>query len=107
MKDEVLFKIQGDIVLIESGDIDLAEVDHIKHMISEECEVDFDDVEVVFIKGNDYISDFEVNSKGKLVNYIDNIEVNKVTFGGEIDDFLDIFTKKTSEIDQNNLYLLN
>lgn len=107
MKSETLFKIDGDIVLVEEGNIDLNEIDHIKHMISEECEVDFDDIEVIFIKGNDNISDFEVNSNGKLVNYIDNIEINKVTFCGEIDDFLDIFTKNNHKIDQNKVYLLN
>ncbi len=35
MKSETLFKIYGDIVLVESGEIDLDEVDYIKSMIAD------------------------------------------------------------------------
>ncbi len=107
MRSETLFKIGNDIVLIEEGNLDLEVVETIKFMISEECYVDFDEIEVEFIKGDANLSDFEVNSKGKLIDYNTGKEVKKVTFGGEIDDFLDIFGKKVEEIDINKLFLLN
>jgi len=107
MRSETLFKIGNEIVLIEEGNLDLEVVETIKFMISEDCEVEFDDVEVEFIKGNENLSDFEVNSKGELIDYITEKEVEKVTFLGDFDEFLDIFTKKVQEIDVNKLFLLN
>lgn len=107
MRSETLFKIGGEIVLIEEGDLDLEVVETIKFMISEDCEVEFDEIEVVFIKGDINLSDFEVTKEGKLIDYFTEKEVVKVSFGGEIDDFLDIFSKKVEEIDVNKLFLLN
>ena len=107
MRSETLFKIGNEIVLIEEGNLELEVVETIKFMISDDCEVDFDDIEVVFIKGDRNLSDFEVNFKGVLMNYYTEKEVEKVVFGGEIDDFLDIFGKKVEEIDVNKLFLLN
>ena len=107
MRSETLFKIGNEIVLIEEGNLDLEVVETIKFMISEDCEVEFDDVEVEFIKGNENLSDFEVNSNGELIDYITEKEVEKVTFLGDFDEFLDIFTKKVQEIDVNKLFLLN
>ena len=107
MRSETLFKIGNEIVLIEEGNLDLEVVETIKFMISEDCEVEFDDVEVVFIKGDNNLSDFEVNMYGKLIDYNTQKEVEKVTFGGDIDDFLDILGKKVEEIDVNKLFLLN
>ena len=107
MRSETLFKIGNEIVLIEEGDLDLEVVETIKFMISEDCEVEFDEIEVVFIKGDSNLSDFEVTKEGKLIDYFTEKEVVKVSFGGEIDDFLDIFSKKVEEIDVNKLFLLN
>ena len=107
MRSETLFKIGNEIVLIEEGNLELEVVETIKFMISEDCEVEFDDVEVVFIKGDSNLSDFEVNIYGKLIDYNTQKEVEKVTFGGDIDDFLDILSKKVEEIDINKLFLLN
>ena len=107
MRSETLFKIGNEIVLIEEGNLELEVVETIKFMISDDCEVDFDDIEVVFIKGDRNLSDFEVNFKGVLMNYYTEKEVEKVVFGDEIDDFLDIFGKKVEEIDVNKLFLLN
>lgn len=107
MRNETIFKIFGEIILTEDGNLDLEVIETIKFMISEDCEVDFDDIEVVFVKGRENISDFEINKEGKLIHYYTEKEVNGVTFGGEIDDFLDIFSKKVEEIDINKLFLLN
>jgi hypothetical protein len=107
MRSETLFKIGNEIVLIEEGNLDLEVVETIKFMISEDCYVDFDDVEVVFIKGDANLSDFEVNFNGKLIDYNTEKEVEKVTFEGDIDEFLDIFSKKVQEIDVNKLFFLN
>ena len=107
MRSETLFKVGNEIVLIEEGNLDLEVVETIRFMISDDYEIDFDEVEVVFIKGNGDLSDFEVNLSGKLVDYNTQKEVEKVTFGGDIDDFLDIFSKKVKEIDVNKLFLLN
>ena len=107
MRSETLFKIGNEIVLIEEGDLDLEVVETIKFMISEDCDVEFDDIEVQFIKGDKNISDFDVNKEGLLVNFYTDEIVEKVSFGGEIDDFLDIFSKKVEEIDVNKLFLLN
>lgn len=107
MRSETLFKIGNEIVLIEEGNLDLEVVETIKFMISEDCEVEFDEIEVVFIKGDANLSDFEVDFKGKLIDFNTGKEVEKVTFGGDIDDFLDIFSKKVGEIDTNKLFLLN
>jgi hypothetical protein len=107
MRSETLFKVGNEIVLIEEGNLELEVVETIRFMISDDYEIDFDEVEVVFIKGNADLSDFEVNFSGKLVDYDTQKEVQKVTFGGNIDDFLDIFSKKVEEIDVNKLFLLN
>jgi hypothetical protein len=107
MRSETLFKVGNEIVLIEEGNLELEVVETIKFMISDDYEIDFDEVEVVFIKGNAELSDFEVNFSGKLVDFNTGQEVEKVTFGGEIDDFLDIFGKKVEEIDVNKLFFLN
>ena len=107
MRSETLFKIGNEIVLIEEGDLDLEVIETIKFMISEDCEVEFDEIEVVFIKGDSNLSDFEVNKEGKLIHYFTEKEVKKVVFGGEINDFLDIFGKKVEEIDVNKLFFLN
>ncbi len=107
MRSEILFKVGNEIVLIEEGNLDLEVIETIKFMISDDYEIGFDDVEVVFVKGNANLSDFEVNFSGKLVDYNTKKEVEKVTFGGDIDDFLDIFSKKVKEIDINKLFLLN
>lgn len=107
MRSETLFKVGNEIVLIEEGNLDLEVVETIRFMISDDYEIDFDEVEVVFIKGDSNLSDFEVNFSGKLVDYNTQKEVQKVTFGGDIDDFLDIFSKKVKEIDVNKLFLLN
>jgi hypothetical protein len=107
MRSEILFKIGNEIVLIEEGNLNLEVIETIKFMISDDYEIDFDDVEVVFVKGNAELSDFEVNFNGKLVDYNTQKEVQKVTFGGDIDDFLDIFSKKVEKIDVNKLFLLN
>jgi hypothetical protein len=107
MRSETLFKVGNEIVLIEEGNLELEVVETIKFMISDDYEIDFDEVEVVFIKGNADLSDFEVNFSGKLVDYDTQKEVQKVTFGGDIDDFLDIFSKKVEKIDINKLFLLN
>ena len=107
MRSETLFKVGNEIVLIEEGNLDLEVVETIRFMISDDYEIDFDEVEVVFIKGDTNLSDFEVNFSGKLIDFNTGQEVEKVTFGGEIDDFLDIFGKKVEEIDVNKLFLLN
>jgi hypothetical protein len=107
MRSETLFKVGNEIVLIEEGNLELEVVETIRFMISDDYEIDFDEVEVVFIKGNADLSDFEVNFSGKLVDYDTQKEVQKVTFGGDIDDFLDIFSKKVEKIDINKLFLLN
>ena len=107
MRSETLFKVGNEIVLIEEGNLDLEVVETIRFMISDDYEIDFDEVEVVFIKGNGDLSDFEVNFSGKLVDYNTQKEVEKVTVGGDIDDFLDVFSKKVKEIDVNKLFLLN
>jgi hypothetical protein len=107
MKSETLFKIYGDIVLVESGEINLDEVDYIKSMIADECEVDFNEIEVVYIKGNDNISDFEVNSNGVLINYNDSLEINKIIFLGDTDDLLDIIINNGNINNKDELYRLN
>ena len=78
MRSETLFKVGNEIVLIEEGNLDLEVVETIRFMISDDYEIDFDEVEVVFIKGNGDLSDFEVNLSGKLVDYNTQKEVEKV-----------------------------
>ena len=52
MRSEILFKIGNEIVLVEEGNLNLEVIETIKFMISDDYEIDFDDVEVVFVKGN-------------------------------------------------------
>ena len=48
-----------------------------------------------------------VNSNGELVHHILNKSIVKVGFEGNIDDFLDIITKKVENFEENMLFLLN
>ena len=107
MRSETIFKINNEIILIEDGDLDLDTLESLKLMISDECNVDFSDIEVEFIEGNDDLSDFEVNFEGKLVHYLTFREINKVEFEGNLDDFLDFFSKNTRNLGENKLFLLN
>ena len=107
MRSETLFKIGNEIVLIEEGNLDIEVLETIKFMLSEECEVDFNEIEVEFVKGDDDLSDFEVDLEGKLVHYLTYKEINKVEFEGDLDDFLNFFNKNTINLNENKLFLLN
>jgi hypothetical protein len=107
MRSETLFKIGNEIVLIEEGNLELEVVETIKFMISDDCEVDFDDIEVEFIKGDANLSDFEVNSNGKLIDYYTENEVEKVTFTGSFDTFLSFFDKNGEKIRNLSCFSLN
>jgi hypothetical protein len=107
MRSETIFRIDNEVVLIEDGKLEIEVLETIKFMLSEECEVDFNDIEVEFVKGDDDLSDLEVNFEGKLVHYLTYKEINKVEFEGDLDDFLNFFNKNTRNLGENKLFLLN
>jgi hypothetical protein len=107
MRSETIFRIDNEVVLIEDGKLEIEVLETIKFMLSEECEVDFNDIEVEFVKGDDDLSDLEVNFEGKLIHYLTYKEINKVEFEGDLDDFLNFFNKNTRNLGENKLFLLN
>jgi hypothetical protein len=107
MRSETIFRIDNEVVLIEDGKLEIEVLETIKFMLSEECEVDFNDIEVEFVKGDDDLSDLEVNFEGKLIHYLTYKEINKVEFEGDLDDFLNFFNKNTINLNENKLFLLN
>ena len=68
---KVLFKINNQVVVEESGDISLTDIEKFKWVIVEECEANYDDIDVEIIKLPLELGDIDVGSTG-MYNYKDS-----------------------------------
>jgi hypothetical protein len=67
VRKKVLFKINNEVVLEESTDIFLNEIDELKWQIAVECEVSIDDIDVEIIEFPiGYSEDVDVGVKGMV-----------------------------------------
>ena len=62
----VIFKLHGEVVIVENRDLFLNEIDVIKHIISSECQCNVDEIEVEFDRGKDELSEIDVTSEGMV-----------------------------------------
>ena len=97
---KVLFKINNQVVVEESGDLSLTDIEKVKWVVVEECEANYDDVDVEIIHLPLELGDLDVGSTG-MYNYKDsyfNIKVGiKLTIEYGSDEFLDAMKTNTIE----------
>jgi len=64
IRKKVLFKVNNEVVVEESGEIELTEIERMKLVISQELDCTYDDVEVEYINLPLDISEIDVDSQG-------------------------------------------
>lgn len=91
---KILFKINGEVVVEDSTNLDLNEIDRMKWVIVHECECLFDDIEVEVIETPKELSDYDVSKDG-LINFKDIYfkEVTMVRCVVDVDTLLDNLSK--------------
>jgi hypothetical protein len=68
---KLLFKINNEVVIEESNEMDALKIEEMKWVIVQECECAYDDIEVEFINLPQDISDIDVTSGGSMFNWRD------------------------------------
>jgi len=68
---KVLFKIKNEVVVEESGDLTLTDIEKFKWVVVEECEANYDDIDVEIIELPLELGDIDVGSTG-MYNYKDS-----------------------------------
>lgn len=64
-RTKILFKINNEVILEESRDLYLNQIDELKNLIAKECDCTFDEVEVERVEmANDISEDIDVSNKG-------------------------------------------
>lgn len=64
---KILFKINNEVILEESIDLYLNQIDELKHLIAKECDCTFDEVEVERVEmANDISEDIDVSDIGLI-----------------------------------------
>lgn len=96
-RKKILFKVKGEVVVEDTRDLLLDDIEKMKWVVAEECECMYDDVdvEVETIKASQDLSEYDVSEDG-LYNWKDpyfNI-ITGVTLVGDMDDLLDCIGKK-------------
>ena len=97
---KVLFKINNQVVVEESGDLTISDIERFKWIVVEECEANYDDIDVEIIDLGIELGDIDVGSTG-MYNYKDsyfNIKVGiKLSIKYGSDEFLDAMNNNTIE----------
>lgn len=99
-RKNILFKINGEVILEESGDLTLDLIEETKRLIVGECSCDYDDIEVEF-KEVDYtkeISGIDVDSDGMLYwadPYFRTLNAVRLTVEIGSDAYLDALNNNT------------
>jgi hypothetical protein len=96
-RKRILFKKDGRVVMEETRDLYLNQIDGLKWMLAEELECTYDDidVEVEVTHSKEELSDYDVTSTG-MVHWKDPEfkEITGVKVMGNIDELLDSISKK-------------
>ena len=96
-RKRTLFKINGKVVVEETRDLFLNEIDELIWVIASECECTIHDIEVEteIINYHAELSEYDVTSAG-IINWKDTQFkiVSGVTLKGDMDDLLDSIGKK-------------
>lgn len=96
-RKRILFKKDGEVVMEETRDLFLNQIDGLKWMLAEELECCYDDidVEVEITHSKQELSEYDVTSTG-IVNWKDPEfkEITGVKVIGDIDELLDSISKK-------------
>ena len=89
---KVLFKINNQVVVTEESDLTFEEINRMKNIICEECEANYDDIDVEIIDLGIELGEIDVGSTG-MYNYKDsyfNMKVGvKLSIEYGSDEFLD------------------
>jgi len=94
-KGNVIFRLNNDIIMVENDNLTLDEIDDVKWYLSNEFNVDYDDIDIQYLKRDLNISEYEVNSNGELINRNKpNVKMNRLTFNGDINNLLDSIIDK-------------
>jgi hypothetical protein len=97
---KVLFKINNEVVVEETGEYNTTEIEKFKWNVVQECEVFYDDIETEIIELDEDLSEFDISTEG-MQSYKDTEFVIKigVSLPFEIgsDAYLDAMNEGTLE----------
>ena len=87
---KVLFRVDGQQVIEESGDITLEQIEKLKWVIVSECETDYDNIDVEIINLPLDLGDLDVGSTG-MYCYKDVFFKHKIGIKLSIDEGSDLY----------------
>ena len=98
-KKLTLFKLNGEIVVVEEREMLLSEIEDMKNIICFECDCEYDNINVEFEEVDDLFSDYDVTPKGLALfeqpfHIIKGVKLNIIEGS---DEYLDAIRNKTLE----------